>query len=125
MAEVKYTKDHEYIRVEDRIGTVGITAHAQEKLGDVTYVEVPPTGKIVKLSESVGVVESVKAASEVYSPVSGAIVEVNAALAEKPELVNEDPEGSAWFFKIELADPSELDGLMDKEAYLAYAQEQA
>jgi glycine cleavage system H protein len=125
MAQVKYTKDHEYIRVEDRIGTVGITTHAQEKLGDVTFVEVPAVGKIVKQSDSVGVVESVKAASEVYSPVSGPIVEVNAALAEKPELVNEDPEGTAWFFKIELADPSELDGLMDKDAYLAYAEEQA
>src|ERR1700741_485972 len=125
MAQVKYTKDHEYIRVEDRIGTVGITTHAQEKLGDVTFVEVPTVGKIVKQSDSVGVVESVKAASEVYSPVSGPIVEVNTALAEKPELVNEDPEGAAWFFKIELADPSELDGLMDKDAYLAYAGEQA
>jgi glycine cleavage system H protein len=125
MAQVKYTKDHEYIRVEDRIGTVGITAHAQEKLGDVTYVEVPPTGKIVQQSDSVGVVESVKAASEIYSPVSGAIVEVNTALAEKPELVNEDPEGAAWFFKIEIADPSELDHLMDKDAYLDYAEEQA
>jgi glycine cleavage system H protein len=125
MVQVRYTKDHEYIRVEDRIGTVGITVHAQEKLGDVTYVEIPATGKIVKQSDSVGVVESVKAASEVFSPVSGPVVEVNTALAEKPELVNEDPEGAAWFFKIELADPSELDGLMDKDAYLAYAEEQA
>jgi glycine cleavage system H protein len=125
MVQVKYTKDHEYIRVEDRIGTVGITTHAQEKLGDVTFVEVSPKAKTVQQSESVGVVESVKAASEVYSPVSGAIIEVNTALAEKPELVNEDPEGAAWFFKIEIADPSELDHLMDKDAYLDYAEEQA
>jgi glycine cleavage system H protein len=124
MTQVKYTKDHEYISVENGIGTVGITNHAQEKLGDVTFVEAPPAGKALKQGESAGAVESVKAASDVYSPVSGTVVEVNAALADKPELVNEDAEGAAWFFKIKLADPAELAGLMDKDAYLAYAREQ-
>jgi glycine cleavage system H protein len=125
MTQVKYTKDHEYIRVEDGIGMVGITNHAQEKLGDVTYVEVPAAGTMVKQGDSAGVVESVKAASDIYTPVSGAVVEVNVALSDRPELVNEDAEGAAWFFKIKLADPSELDRLMDKVAYLAYAKEQA
>lgn len=125
MAQIKYTKDHEYISVEDGVGTVGITNHAQEKLGDVTYVEVPAVGKMVKRADAVGVVESVKAASDVYTPVSGAVVQVNIALADKPELVNEDAEGAAWFFKIKLADPSELDELMDRDAYLAYAEEEA
>ena len=125
MAQIKYTKDHEYISVEDGVGTVGITNHAQEKLGDVTYVEVPAVGKMVKRADAVGVVESVKAASDVYTPVSGAVVQVNVALADKPELVNEDAEGAAWFFKIKLADPSELDELMDRDAYLAHAEEEA
>ena len=124
MAQIKYTKDHEYISVEDGVGTIGITNHAQEKLGDVTYVEVPAVGKLVKRADAVGVVESVKAASDVYTPVSGAVVQVNIALADKPELVNEDAEGAAWFFKIKLADPSELDELMDRDAYLAYAEEE-
>jgi glycine cleavage system H protein len=123
MTQTKYTKDHEYIRVEAGTGTVGITNHAQDKLGDVTYVEVPMVGKPVKQGDSAGVVESVKAASDVYTPVSGTIIEVNTALAEKPELVNEDAEGAAWFFKIKLADPAELDGLMDRDAYLAYVEE--
>ncbi|MBI4725243.1 MAG: glycine cleavage system protein GcvH [Rhodomicrobium sp.] len=125
MTQVKYTKDHEYIIVEDGIGAVGITNHAQEKLGDVTFVELPPVGKALIQGDSIGVVESVKAASDVYTPVSGEVVEVNEALSNKPELVNEDAEGAAWFFKIKLADPSELDALMDKDAYLAYAREQA
>jgi glycine cleavage system H protein len=124
MTQIKYTKDHEYISVADGIGTVGITNHAQEKLGDVTFVEAPPAGKVLKQGESAGAVESVKAASDVYSPVSGTVVELNTALADKPELVNADAEGAAWFFKIKLADPAELDALMDKDAYLAYAQEQ-
>jgi glycine cleavage system H protein len=124
MKQVKYTKDHEYISVEDGIGTVGITIHAQERLGDVTFVEVPAAGKALKQGETAGAVESVKAASDVYSPVSGTVMEVNKALADKPELVNEDAEGAAWFFKIKLADSAELGALMDKDAYLVYAQEQ-
>jgi len=124
MAQVKYTKDHEYIIVQDGTGTVGITNYAQDKLGDVTFVEVPANGKTVKKGDAAGVVESVKAASDVYSPVSGTIVEVNTALPDKPELINQDAEGSAWLFKITLSDASELDGLMDRDAYLAYAKEQ-
>ncbi len=124
MSQVKYTKDHEYIAVEDGIGTVGITNHAQEKLGDITFVEMPVPGKELKKGDSAGVVESVKAASDVYTPVSGAVGEINAALEDKPELVNEDAEGAGWFFKIKLADASELDELMDRDAYLAYAAEQ-
>ena len=95
MSHVKYTRDHEYIAVEDGTGTVGITNHAQEKLGDITFVEVPPAGKELKQGDSAGVVESVKAASDVYTPVSGTVVEVNAALEDKPELVNGDAEGTA------------------------------
>ncbi len=124
MSQAKYTKSHEYIIVEDGIGTVGIADHAQEKLGDITFVEAPPVGKELKLGDSAGVVESVKAASDVYTPVSGAVVEVNSALEDKPELVNEDAEGAGWFFKIKLSNLSELGGLMDRNAYLAYAQEQ-
>jgi glycine cleavage system H protein len=124
MSQVKYTKDHEYIIVEDGIGTVGITNHAQEKLGDITFVEVPQVGAGLHRGDSAGVVESVKAASDVYSPVSGAVVEVNAVLEDKPELVNEDAEGAGWFFKIKLSDPTDLSALMDKDAYLRFAREQ-
>ncbi len=124
MSQVKYTKDHEYIVVEDGIGTVGITDNAQHKLGDITFVEMPVTGRELKKGESAGVVESVTAASDVYTPVSGAVVEINVALEDKPELVNEDAEGAGWFFKIKIADASELGDLMDRDAYLAYAAEQ-
>jgi glycine cleavage system H protein len=124
MSQVKYTKDHEYIAVEDGIGTVGITDNAQHKLGDITFVEMPVVGRELKKGDSAGVVESVKAASDVYSPVSGAVVEFNPALEEKPELVNEDAEGAGWFFKIKLADASELGDLMDRDAYLAFASQE-
>ena len=124
MSQVKYTKDHEYIVVEDGIGTVGITDIAQHKLGDITFVEMPVVGRELKKGDLAGVVESVKAASDVYSPVSGAVVEFNAALEDKPELVNEDAEGAGWFFKIKLADASELGDLMDRDAYLAFASEE-
>jgi glycine cleavage system H protein len=124
MSEIKYTKDHEYILVEDGTGTVGITDHAQEKLGDITFVEMPASGRELKQGESAGVVESVKAASDVFSPVSGQILEINAALEDKPELVNQDAEGAGWFFKIKIADSAELSALMDKDAYLAYVKEE-
>ena len=124
MSQVKYTKDHEYIVVEDGVGTVGITDNAQHKLGDITFVEMPVVGRELKKGDSAGVVESVKAASDVYSPVSGAVVEFNAALEDKPELVNEDAEGAGWFFKIKLADASELGDLMDRDAYLAFASQE-
>ncbi|MCA1999192.1 MAG: glycine cleavage system protein GcvH [Hyphomicrobiales bacterium] len=114
-----YTKDHEYIRVEGDTGTVGITHYAQEQLGDVVFVELPEIGRAVKQGGEAAVVESVKAASEVYAPVSGEVVAVNAALPDAPATVNEDPEGAGWFMKIRLADTGELAGLMDEAAYKA------
>jgi glycine cleavage system H protein len=123
MQVTRYSKNFEYITVEDGIGTVGITEHGQEKLSDVTSVEPPRVGEQVKKDSAVGVVESVKAANDLYTPVSGEILAVNEALNGKPELVNQDAEGAGWIFKIKLAEPSELDVLLDREAYLAYARE--
>ena len=120
----RYTQDHQYISVEDGVGTVGITSHAQEKLSDVTTVELPHVGAQVQKGGAVGVIESVKAASDLYSPVSGEILGVNDALTGRPELVNADPEGVGWIYKIKVAQPSELDTLLDREAYIAYAREQ-
>ena len=120
---VKYTEDHEWIRVEGGVGTVGITDHAQEQLGDIVFVELPEVGRSLAKGDESGVVESVKAASEIYAPVSGEIVEVNAALVDAPQTVNSDPAGSGWFFKIRLSDPGELDALMDEAAYKAHAGE--
>ena len=114
---VKYTKDHEWIKVEGAIATVGITAHAQEQLGDVVFVELPAVGKSVKQGGEAAVVESVKAASDVFAPVSGEVVEVNKELEGDPALVNRGAEGDGWFFRVKLKDTSELDGLMDKAAY--------
>jgi glycine cleavage system H protein len=122
MALIKYTEDHEYIIVDGDIGTVGVTNFAQEKLGDVTFVELPASGEKVKQGSPVAVVESVKAASDIYAPASGIIIEVNATLNDKPELINEDAEGAAWILKIKLTDTSELDKLMDLDTYLAYAK---
>jgi glycine cleavage system H protein len=124
MALERFTKDHEYIRVDGDIGIVGITNHAQSQLGDVVFVEVPEVGRKVKQGEAAGVVESVKAASEVFAPVSGEVVEANGDLAANPALVNEDAEGRAWFFKIQITDKSELDHLMDRPAYEAFVKEQ-
>lgn len=124
MAETRFTKSHEYIRVEGGIGTVGITQFAQEKLGDVTFVELPATGSTLKAGGAAGVVESVKAASEIYAPVSGDVIETNDGLPDTPELVNTDPENAAWFFKLRLADPAEFETLMDKAAYDAFIAEQ-
>lgn len=125
MALELFTKDHEYIRVDGDIATIGITVQAQEKLGDIVFVEVPEPGRKVKAGESTAVVESVKAASDVFAPVSGEVVEANADLAATPALVNEDAEGKAWFFKLRLADKAELGGLMDRAAYEAYVKEMA
>src|SRR5271169_567620 len=124
LMQIRYNQDHQYIIVEDGVATVGITNHGQEKLSDVTTVELPHVGAQVQKGGAVGVVESVKTASDLYSPVSGEILGVNEALGGKPELVNEDAEGAGWIFKIKLAEPSELDGLLDQEAYLAYIREQ-
>ncbi len=116
----KYTKDHEFIRVEGDIGVVGITDYAQQQLGDVVFVELPATGKTVSKGGEAAVVESVKAASEVYAPVSGEVVEVNGALEGEPAMVNEDSTGKGWFLKLKLADKSELDSLMSEDEYQAY-----
>ncbi|MGH6953845.1 MAG: glycine cleavage system protein GcvH [Alphaproteobacteria bacterium] len=120
MSDLKYTKEHEWIRVEGDVATVGITPYAQEQLGDVVYVELPELGKVVKRSAQAAVVESVKAASEVYAPISGEVIETNRTLAGEPQRVNADPTGAGWFFKIRLSDVKEIDSLMDRAAYDAY-----
>jgi glycine cleavage system H protein len=120
MATVKYTKDHEYIRVEGDTGTVGISSYAQQQLGDVVFVELPGVGKSFKKGDSAAVVESVKAASDIYSPVTGAVTEVNPDLEDAPGTVNDDPAGKGWFFKVKIANPADLDDLMDEAAYKAF-----
>ena len=120
MSETRFTKDHEWIKIDGKIGTVGITQFAQSQLGDIVFVEVPAAGKAVKAGGEAAVVESVKAASEVYSPVSGTVKEGNSALPDAPETVNTDPQGAGWFFKIEITDTKELEGLMDQAAYDKY-----
>jgi glycine cleavage system H protein len=115
-----FTKDHEWIRVDGEFATVGISDHAQEALGDIVFAEVPDAGRALAKGGDAAVVESVKAASDVYAPVSGEVTEGNAALADDPSLINSDPEGEGWFFKLKLSDPSELDGLMDEAAYREY-----
>jgi glycine cleavage system H protein len=112
-----FTKDHEWIRVDGDVATVGISDHAQEALGDIVFAEVPQPGKSLAKGDDAAVVESVKAASDVYAPVGGEVVEGNAAIADDPALINRDPEGEGWFFKLKLANSSELDGLMDEAAY--------
>ncbi len=115
-----YTEEHEWIDVADGTATVGVTDYAQGQLGDVVFVELPDAGREVTAGAEAAVVESVKAASEVYAPVSGLVVEANQALADDPSLVNSDPEGAGWFFRLNLADASELASLMDAAAYQAY-----
>ena len=117
MTALRFTRDHEWIRLEGDLAVVGITDYAQSQLGDVVYVELPEIGRWVEKGKEAAVVESVKAASEVYAPVSGEVAEVNEAIAADPAKVNADPEGEGWFFKLKLADKSELDGLMDEAAY--------
>ena len=115
-----FTREHEWIRVEGDTATVGISDHAQEALGDIVFAEVPEAGKRLAKGQDAAVVESVKAASDVYAPVSGEVIEGNAAVADDPALVNKDAEGAGWFFKLKLDDASELDGLMDEAAYRAW-----
>lgn len=114
---VYFTKEHEWVRVEGGTATIGISDHAQEQLGDIVFAEVPEAGRHVSKGQEAAVVESVKAASDVYAPVSGEIVEGNQAVADDPALVNSDPEGEGWFFKLKLENPGELDGLMDENTY--------
>ena len=113
MSEKKYSKDHEWVSTENDIATVGITNHAQESLGDIVFIELPEVGKIVKAGEQVGVVESVKAASELYSPISGKIIQVNDNLSKEPHLINSDAENKGWYMKIKMEKTDELDDLMD------------
>jgi glycine cleavage system H protein len=122
MADVRYSEEHEWIRVEGDTGTIGITQYAQEQLGDVVFVEVPAAGRKVAKGEAIAVVESEKAASDIYAPVSGEVIESNAALADSPGDVNTEPMGKGWFFKIKLADKADLDGLMDEAAYAAFVK---
>ena len=117
---MKFTKEHEWVRLDGEVATVGISKHAADALGDVVFVEVPETGKTLSAKDSFAVVESVKAASAVYAPVSGEVVEANAALSTAPETVNADPEGDGWFARIKVSDPSQLDALMDQAAYDDY-----
>jgi len=112
-----FTKEHEWVRVDGDTATVGISDHAQEQLGDIVFAEVPETGKRLNKGQEAAVVESVKAASDVYSPVSGEVLDGNSKVADDPSIVNSDPEGEGWFFKLKLDNPSELEGLMDENAY--------
>lgn len=123
MSTIKYTEDHEWISVEGDIATVGITNHAQEQLGDVVFVDLPEVGASVEKGGDAAVVESVKAASDVYAPIDGEIVEVNGSLVDDPSLVNSDAQGSGWFMKVKIADASQLEGLMDDAAYQEHIAE--
>jgi len=118
---IKYTPDHEWIKVDGNLGTVGITHHAQDALGDVVFVDLPEVGKTYAQKDAAAVVESVKAAADVYMPANGQVTEVNEALRADPSLANSDPMGAGWFFKVKLANPADLDALMDETRYTSYS----
>ena len=123
MSEVKFSKEHEWIKVEGDTATIGITKHATEMLGDIVFAELPDKSSNVEKDGTAGVVESTKAASDVYTPVSGEVVDTNQAIVDDPAKINEDPEGAAWFFKLKLKDRSEMDSLMSKDEYEKFAKE--
>jgi glycine cleavage system H protein len=123
MSEVKYSKEHEWIKIEGDIGTIGITQHATEMLGDIVFVELPDVGASVEKDGNAGVVESTKAASDVYTPISGEVTENNQTIVDDPAKINSDPENGAWFFKLKIKDKSELDSLMNKDEYDKFAKE--
>ena len=123
MSEVKFSKEHEWIIIDEDIATIGITKHATEMLGDIVFVELPEKGSLVVKDGNAGVVESTKAASDVYTPVSGEVVENNQSIVEDPSMINLDPENKAWFFKLKIKDKSEMDSLMNKEEYDKFAKE--
>ena len=123
--DYRYTKEHEWIKADGGTGTIGITEYAQQELGDVVFVELPKIGAQIKAGQSFGTVESVKAVSEIFSPITGEILETNSALVNAPEKINQDPHASAWLVKMRIADPKELAGLMDSGAYEAYIAEKA
>ncbi len=120
MSTVRYTKEHEWIRIDGDEAVIGITVFAQDQLGDIVFVDLPEVGRHVEKGKEAGVVESVKAASEVYAPATGDVTATNAALADDPAMVNKDPTGEGWFYKLKLVDPKELDALMDEAAYVAF-----
>ena len=122
MSDLRYTKEHEWIRIDGDVGTVGISNFAQEQLGDVVFVDLPEIGKAMATGDEAAVIESVKAASELYAPVSGEVIEVNSALNDAPELVNSDPTGEGWFMKIRLSKADEVQALMDEAAYTVFAE---
>jgi len=122
-SDYRYTKEHEWIKVTDNTGTIGITEYAQHELGDVVFVELASVGTKIAAGQMFGTVESVKAVSEIFSPVSGEVIEANAALSKTPETVNSDPHGAAWLIKVKLANPTEVSGLMDAAAYQAFISE--
>ena len=125
MSEVKFSKEHEWIKLEGEVATIGITKHATEMLGDIVFAELPEKGLNVEKDGTAGVVESTKAASDVYTPVSGEVVDTNQMIVDDPAKINEDPEGTAWFFKLKMKDISELDSLMNKDEYDKFAKENA
>ena len=123
MSEVKFSKEHEWITLERDVATIGITKHATEMLGDIVFAELPEKGLNVEKDGTAGVVESTKAASDVYTPISGEVVDINQSIVDDPAKINEDPEGAAWFFKLKIKDTSELDTLMNREEYDKFAKE--
>jgi glycine cleavage system H protein len=123
--DLKYSKEHEWVRVEENVATLGITDYAQEELGDIVNVELPEEGDEIQREDAFGAVESVKASSEVFSPLSGKIVEINEPLLDSPETINEDPYDEGWMVRIEMSNPAELDDLMDAAAYEAYVREES
>ena len=123
MSEVKYSKEHEWIKLEGDVATIGITKHATELLGDIVFAELPEKGLNVEKDGTAGVVESTKAASDVYTPVSGEVVDINQMIVDEPGKINEDPEGAAWFFRLKMKDKSEMDSLMNKDEYDKFAKE--
>ena len=123
MSEVKFSKEHEWIKLEEDVATIGITKHATEMLGDIVFTELPEKGSSVEKDGTVGVVESTKAASDVYTPVSGEVIDTNQEIVDDPSKINQDPENNAWFFKLKIKDKSEMDSLMNKEDYDKFAKE--
>ena len=123
MSEVKFSKEHEWIKLEGEVATIGITKHATEMLGDIVFAELPEKGSNVEKDGTAGVVESTKSASDVYTPVSGEVVDINQMIVDDPAKINEDPENTAWFFKLKMKDLSEMDSLMNKEEYDKFAKE--
>ena len=123
MSEVKFSKEHECIKLEGEVSTIGITKHASEMLGDIVFVELPEKGSTVEKDGTAGVVESTKAASDVYTPVSGEVVDINQSIVDEPSMINSDPEGNAWFFKLKIKDQSEMNTLMSGDEYTKFAKE--